>query len=72
MWGKHESLTAKVQGSRGGFAAIDEEVAAVLAFVISHMTFLAAQDDETGRCPKVSRYQVSRFGLSKHCPPDRE
>ena len=52
MWGKHESLTAKVQGSRGGFAAIDEEVAAVLAFVISHMTFLAAQDDETGevRC----------------------
>ena len=30
------------------------QVAAVLAFVISHMTFLAAQDDETGRCPKVS------------------
>ena len=29
------------------------QVAAVLAFVISHMTFLAAQDDETGRCPKV-------------------
>ena len=51
MWGKRESLTAKVQGSRGGFAAIDEEVAAVLAFVISHTTFLAAQDDETGRCP---------------------
>ena len=37
----------------GGFAAIDEEVAAVLAFVISHTTFLSAQDDETGRCPKV-------------------
>ena len=52
MWGKRESLTAKVQDSRGGFAVIDEEVAAVLAFVISHMTFLAAQDDETGRCPK--------------------
>ena len=34
--------TAKVQGSRGGFAAIDEEVAAVLAFVISHTTFLAS------------------------------
>ena len=50
--GKRESLTAKAQGSRGGFAAIDEEVAAVLAFVISHTTFLAAQDDETGRCPK--------------------
>ena len=29
------------------------QVAAVLAFVISHTTFLAAQDDETGRCPKM-------------------
>ena len=29
------------------------QVAAVLAFVISHTTFLAAQDDEMGRCPKV-------------------
>ena len=38
----------------GGFAAINEEVAAVLAFVISPTTFLAAQDDETGRCPKIS------------------
>ena len=28
------------------------QVAAVLAFVISHTTFLAAQDDETGRCLK--------------------
>ena len=37
----------------GGFAEIDEEVAAVLAFVLSHTTFLAAQDDETGRCLKV-------------------
>ena len=37
----------------GGFAAIDDEVAAVLAFVISHTTFLAAQDDEKGRCSKV-------------------
>jgi len=36
-----------------GFAEIDEEVAAVLAFVISSATFLAAQDDEMGRCPKV-------------------
>ena len=33
---------------KAAFAEIDEEVAAVLAFVISHMTFLAAQDDETG------------------------
>ena len=32
----------------GGFAAIDDEVAAVLAFVLSHIAFLAAQDDETG------------------------
>ena len=30
------------------------QVAAVLAFVISHTTFLAAQDDETGRCPKAA------------------
>ncbi|MDY5062546.1 MAG: hypothetical protein SPE67_05580 [Dialister sp.] len=52
MWGKRESLTAKVHGSRGGFAVIDGSGAAVLAFVISHTTFLAAQDDETGRCPK--------------------
>ena len=37
----------------GGFAEIDDEVAAVLAFVISHTTFPAAQDDETGRCPKA-------------------
>ena len=37
----------------GGFAEIDDEVAAVLAFIISHSTFLAAQDDETGRCPKA-------------------
>ena len=37
----------------GGFAAIDEEVAAVLAFVLSRATYLAAQDDETGRCLKV-------------------
>ena len=29
------------------------QVAAVLAFVILHTTFLAAQDDEMGRCPKA-------------------
>ena len=72
MWGKRESMTAKVQGSRGGFAAIDEEVAAVLAFVISSATLLAAQDDETGRCPKVCGEQVSRFELYKHRPQGRE
>ena len=33
----------------GGFAEIDDEVAAIPAFVISHTTSLAAQDDETGR-----------------------
>ena len=55
-----------------GFAEIDEEVAAVLAFVISHTTFLAAQDDETGRCPKVCGEQVSRFELYKHRPLSRE
>ena len=44
---------AQVRNEGGGFAAIDDEVAAVLAFVISHTTFLAAQDDETGRYPKA-------------------
>ena len=39
--------TFKLQGSRGGFAEIDDEVAAVLAFVIFLLTFLAAQDDDT-------------------------
>ena len=45
---------AQVRNEGGGFAEIDDEVAAVLAFVISHTTLLAAQDDETGRCPKVA------------------
>ena len=45
---------ARMRNEGGGFAEIDDEVAAVLAFVISHTTFLAAQDDETGRCPKVA------------------
>ena len=44
---------ARIRNEGGGFAEIDEEVAAVLAFVLSHTMFLAAQDDETGRCPKV-------------------
>ena len=36
------------------------QVAAVLAFVISHTTFLAAQDDETGRYPfSVFKPQIS-------------
>ena len=36
------------------------QVAAVLAFVISHTTFLTAQDDETGRCPlSVFKPQIS-------------
>ena len=42
-----------IRNEGGGFAAFDDEVAAVLAFVISSATFLAAQDDETGRCPNV-------------------
>ena len=39
------------------------QVAAVLAFVISHTTFLAAQDDEMGRCLKVrgSRFPIGGF-----------
>ena len=55
-----------------GFAEIDDEVAAVQAFVISSATLLAAQDDETGRCPKVCGEQVSRFGLYKYRPQGRE
>ena len=36
------------------------QVAAVLAFVISPTTFLAAQDDETGRYPlSVFKLQIS-------------
>ena len=33
----------------GGFAAIDDKVAAVLAFIISYTTFFSAQDDEMRR-----------------------
>ena len=43
------------------------QVAAVLAFVISHTTFLAAQDDEMGRCPKVvCKSLVLRFSNNWH------
>ncbi len=42
------------------------QVAAVLAFVISHTTFLAAQDDETGRCPK---FETSGFLVSQTQSP---
>ena len=38
-----------MRNESGGFAEIDDEVAAVLAFVISHTTFLATQDDEMRR-----------------------
>ncbi len=41
------------------------QVAAVLAFVISHTTFLAAQDDETGRCLlSVFKPQISFFSAN--------
>ena len=52
----------------GGFAAIDDEVAAVLAFVISHTTFLAAQDDEKGRCSLEMSDVFSYFGLLVFSP----
>ena len=45
----NEELGMKVAASPRSRA----QVAAVLAFIISHTTFLAAQDDETGRCPKA-------------------
>ena len=53
----------EIRNGGGGFAEIDKEVAAVLAFVISSATFLAAQDDEMGRCPKVkgSRFPIGGF-----------
>ena len=44
---RNEELGVKVAASPRSRA----QVAAVLAFVLSHTTFLAAQDDETGRCP---------------------
>ena len=37
------------------------QVAAVLAFVILHTTYLVAQDDETGRCPKVCDRRFSSY-----------
>ena len=50
-----------MRNAGGGFAAIEGSGRTVLAFVISHTTFLAAQDDETGRCPKVVfKLQVTR------------
>ena len=54
--------SARMGNGGDGFTEIDGEVAAVLAFVISHMTFLAAQDDETGRCPKAV-YQSLRIPI---------
>ena len=41
----------------GGFAAIDDEVAAVLAFVISHTTFFSAQDDEMRRTTPAKPFE---------------
>ena len=53
----NEELGMKVAASPRSSA----QVAAVLAFVIAHTMFLAAQDDETGRCPKVVfKLQVTR------------
>ena len=53
-------------GNEGdGFTEFDDEIAAVLAFVISHTTFLAAQDDEMGRCPKV----VFKSLVTSHSAP---
>ena len=45
---RNEELGMKVAASPRSRA----QVAAVLAFIISHTTFLVAQDDETGRCPR--------------------
>ncbi|MDY4795705.1 MAG: hypothetical protein SO159_06925, partial [Dialister sp.] len=65
---------------RNGGAAPDPsaQFSRLCLYIFEHSAFHSAQDDEMrrrvsiGQCPKVSQYQVSRFGLSKHCPPDRE
>ena len=49
LWIMNKELEMNVAASPRSRA----QVAAVLTFVISHTTFLAAQDDETGRCPKA-------------------
>ena len=51
-----------------GFAEIDEEVAAVLAFVISSATLLAAQITKRG---DARRYAESRFPVSSFTNIDR-
>ena len=52
----HSSLLSNYGVQRVPVAASPRsraQAAAVLAFVILHTTFLVAQDDETGRCPKA-------------------
>ena len=55
-----ESST-QMRNEGGGYAEIDDEVAAVLAFVISHTTFLAAQDRGDAQRPedRSHMYDVS-------------
>ena len=57
-----DEIFARMRNEGGGFAEIDDEVADVLAFVISHTMVLVAQDDETGRCPKVIEITGFPFG----------
>ena len=45
------------------------QVAAVLAFVLSHMPFLAAQDAENGAMPEGQRTAGFPFWVSTHQPP---
>ena len=62
-------------GSMGKVAASPRsmaQIAAVLAFVISHTTFLTAQDDETGAMPEGRQIAGFPFEFSKHRPPDRK
>ena len=44
----------KVAASPRSMAQVAAVPAFVISFVISHTTFLAAQDDEMGRCLKVA------------------
>ena len=43
-----DEIFARMRNEGGGFAEINDEVAAVLAFVISLTTFLVAQDAKRG------------------------
>ena len=59
-------IFARIRNEGGGFAEILRLRSQLfLAFVISHTTSLAAQDDEMGRCPK----EVFKSPVISHFAP---